>query len=299
MRNILKGIGVVGGALLALIVLVIVGMIVSTNSRFSKTYDIPVETISIPADAAGLAIGKHWVEMHCQECHHADLGGGEFFNDPQIGYVDSPNLTAGKGGVGAIYTDADWVRAIRHGVKHDGTSVFIMPSSDFYYLSDADLGGIIAYMKSAPPVDRKTRPPNLSAFGKVLYALGAFGNLLYAETIPHDAPRPPAPPAGVTVEYGEYLVNAHGCRACHGAELSGAQPPEPGAPFAPNLTPGGELLGWDEADFMTTLRTGVTPTGEALADSMPWQGLGKMTDDEMKAVWLYLQSLPKLETAEQ
>ena len=297
MRTILKWIGIVVGGLVALIIVVVGGMILSTTYRLNRTYGVQVEPITIPTDAASLAIGEHWAEMHCKQCHGEDLSGGPFFEDPDLGYVDTPNLTSGKGGIGATMSDANWVRAIRHGIKHDGTSVFIMPSDGFYYLSDADLGGIIAYVKSVPPVDRETRPRSLAPFAKVLYALGAFGDLLYAETIPHDAPRPNAPPVSVTVEYGEYLVNAHGCWACHGEQLNGHQPSEPGAPFAPNLTPGGELIGWQEEDFFTALRSGVTPSGHQLTDSMPWKGLGKMTDDELKAVWLYLQSQPKLETA--
>ncbi|MBI3242629.1 MAG: c-type cytochrome [Chloroflexi bacterium] len=296
MKKILKWIGIVVGALVGLIVLALAGLYLSAEFRFNKTYDITPEPVTVPTDAASLAIGKHWAEMHCQTCHGEDLGGGPFFDDPSLGYVDAPNLTAGKGGLGGANTDANWVRAIRHGIKHDGTSVFIMPSSDYYYLSDADLGGVIAYVKSVPPVDRETRPRSLAPFAKVLYSLGAFGNLLYAETIQHDV-RPPAPPVGVTVDYGEYLSNANGCPSCHGPQLNGAQPSEPGAPFAPNLTPGGELVGWSEADFFKALREGVTPGGRQLGDAMPWKGLGKMTDDELKTVWLYLQSLPKLETA--
>ncbi len=293
--KILKWIGIVLGGLVLLIALAAGGMIASSTNRFSKTYDIQAETITVPTDEASLAIGKHWAEMHCQGCHGEDLSGGPFFEDPSIGYVDAPNLTSGKGGVGATNTDADWVRAIRHGVKADGTSVFIMPSNDFYYLSDTDLAGIIAYVKSVPPVDNEIRPRSLKPFAKILYAVGAFGNLLYAETIQHEM-RPPAPAVGLTVEYGKYLADAHGCKSCHGEALSGDQPAEPGAPLAPNLTPGGELAVWTEADFFNTLRTGVTPSGHELSESMPWQGLGKMTDDELKAVWMYLQSLPALET---
>lgn len=294
--KILKWIGIVGGGLVALIVIAVLGMMWDTDNRFSKKYDIKAEPVVVPTDKASLAIGKHWAEMHCQGCHSDDLGGGPFFGDAALGYVDAPNLTAGKGGIGATNTDADWVRAIRHGIKHDGTSVFIMPSSDYYYLSDVDLGGLIAYVKSVPPVDRATRPQALSPLAKVLYTLGAFGNLLYAETIPHDT-RPPTPAVGVTVDYGKYLTNANGCPGCHGVKLNGAQPAEPGAPFAANLTPGGPLSTWSEADFFKAMRQGVTPAGRQLTQFMPWKGLGKMTDDELKAVWMYLKAQPKLETA--
>lgn len=297
MKKVLKWAGIVLGSLIVLVLVAAGIMIMSTTGRFNKVYDIQPEAVEISADPESLAIGKHWAEIHCQSCHGPDLAGGPFFEDPSLGHFDAANLTSGEGGVGAVYTDEDWVRALRHGVKKDGHSVFIMPANDFYYLSDKDLGGIIAYVKSVPPVDNTTRTPGLTPFGKILYAMGAFGNLLYAETIQHDV-RPPAPAVGKTVEYGEYLVNAHGCKSCHGSELSGDQPAEPGAPLAPNLTPGGELIGWTEADFTNTLRTGVTPSGHELSDSMPWKGFRNLTDDEISTIWLYLTSLPALETTQ-
>lgn len=293
--KILKWIGIVLGGLVLLIALAAGGMIASTTSRFNKTYTYTLEPLTVSVAEGDLAVGAHWAKIHCRACHGEDLSGGPFFEDPGLGYVDAPNLTSGQGGIGAAMTDEDWVRAIRYGIKHDGTSVFIMPSNDFYFLSDADLAGIIAYVKSVPPVDREIRARNFKPFAKILYAVGAFGNLLYAETIPHTLP-PSAPAMGVTVEYGEYLVNAHGCKSCHGEALSGKQPSEPGAPLAPNLTPGGELATWTEADFMNLLRTGTKPSGEKLSDYMPWQGLGKMTDDELKAVWMSLQALPATAT---
>jgi mono/diheme cytochrome c family protein len=130
---------------------------------------------------------------------------------------------------------------------------------------------------------------------KILYAVGGFGDLLYAEVIDHEN-RPETPAVGMTVEYGEYLVDIHGCKSCHAPNLAGAQPAEPGAPFAPNLTPGGELLAWSEADFIETIRTGVTPSGHELTDSMPWIGLRHLSDEDLQVIWLYLQSLDPLDT---
>jgi mono/diheme cytochrome c family protein len=97
------------------------------------------------------------------------------------------------------------------------------------------------------------------------------------------------PAAGVTAAYGEYLVRTFGCNTCHGDALSGGQDPAPGAPFAPNLTPGGHLGSWTEAAFITTVRT-------RLSEWMPFESLAKMSDDELEALWLYLQSLPASET---
>jgi hypothetical protein len=48
---------------------------------------------------------------------------------------------------------------------------------------------------------------------------------------------------------------------------------------------------------MTTLRTGVKPDGQQINKFMPWNWKGQMTDDELKAVWAYLKSLPALPTS--
>ena len=45
-----------------------------------------------------------------------------------FGTLAAPNLTRGAGGLGSTFTDTDWVRAIRHGIHRDGTSLLIMPS---------------------------------------------------------------------------------------------------------------------------------------------------------------------------
>jgi mono/diheme cytochrome c family protein len=115
------------------------------------------------------------------------------------------------------------------------------------------------------------------------------------DVIDHTASHPTSVPSGSTVEYGQYLVTST-CVECHGAELNGAPfgPPGQEKP-TPNLTQGGELVGWTEQDFANTLRTGVTPSGHQLNEEMPWQYFGQMNDDEIKAMWLYLKSLPAKE----
>jgi mono/diheme cytochrome c family protein len=203
-----------------------------------------------------------------------------------------PNLTAGAGGVGVTNTDEDWVRAIRHGVGHDGRGLVVMPARLFYDLSDEDLGALIAYLKTLPPVDNEMPPLNLGPLGRLMLGLG---QVLFTGpdviVIDHDGPRPVAPQPGITKEYGQYLT--HVCTQCHGENFNGQTLEREG--LVPNLTPGGEVAFWSEEEFMGTLRTGVTPGGHQLNEYMPWKYVGQMTDDELKAVWLYLQSLPALE----
>jgi mono/diheme cytochrome c family protein len=132
-----------------------------------------------------------------------------------------------------------------------------------------------------------------------VYAVSAyrvFGQLpLYvAETMDHAAPRIEAPSAGATKEYGRYLAVTGGCTGCHGPTLSGGPVigGPPGAPPALNLTPGGELVGWTEADFFRALREGKTPGGRQLDEFMPWKATREMADDEIRALLLYLCSIP-------
>ena len=119
--------------------------------------------------------------------------------------------------------------------------------------------------------------------------------MLPAEIVDHDAPRPNTPPVGVTVEYGEYL--AVGCTGCHGPGFSGGPIPgsPPDWPPAANLTPSGDLANWTEADFIAAFRTGIKPNGQPFDEIMPYKAVGQMTDEELKAVWLFLRSLPAKE----
>jgi mono/diheme cytochrome c family protein len=172
-----------------------------------------------------------------------------------------------------------------------------MPARAFYYLSDEDLGALIAYLKSLPPVDNELPGTNPLPVGRVMLALGQLppeATVPDVTVIDHYGPRPVAPKPGVTVEYGKYLAST--CTLCHGSNLNGQTISEGGPDYlAPNLTPGGEVAFWSEADFIATLRTGVTPSGHPLKDIMPWKYFGQMTDEELSAVWMYLQSLPALE----
>jgi len=85
------------------------------------------------------------------------------------------------------------------------------------------------------------------------------------------------------------------CGICHRPGFSGGPIPgtPPEDPSALNLTPAGALQNWTFEEFLTAMRTGVTPSGRQLRDEfMPYQSIfGDMTYEESEAIWLYLQSL--------
>jgi len=298
MEKIIKWVGIAFGALLALIVLTVLAGYFLGGIRMNRTYDVPEEAISVPTDPESLGLGEHWAAVFCEDCHGEDLGGTAFFDDPVIGTINGSNLTTGEGGASAEMSDAEIARAIRHAVDHDGRGLMIMPSEAFYYLSNEDLGAIIAYLKQVPPVDKEWPKPEVRFIGRLLVGLGLFGNVSAAEVIDHSASHPKTPAPGITAEYGRYLTQVGGCTSCHGPDLSGGKSPDPASPPGSNITPGGHLGEWSEADFIQAMRTGIEPDGEEISSQfMPWNGIGQMTDDELRALWMYLQSLPPLEDA--
>lgn len=295
MRRFVKWAGIGLGGLVVLVVSAGLTLLILGDRKFKRTYDLAVEPVAIPADAESLARGQHLVEAvsGCTGCHQPDLGGEYLINEPDMAVVAAPNLTRGQGGVGAHFSDQDWVRAIRHGVGGDGRGLVGMPSPAYTYFSDADLGAIIAYLKTVPPVDRSFPACQAAPMARALLALGALP--LAPELIDHQARRD-SPAQGPTASYGEYLVDVAACRDCHGPDLNGGTDPNDPPP-GPNLTPGGALSVWTEADFLAALRTGQRPGGDRLSDDMPWETYRAMTDEELTAIWRYLESLPTRETA--
>jgi mono/diheme cytochrome c family protein len=289
----------IAAALVAVVLLAAGGVFALSQSRLRHAYALPSEIVPHSSDPAFIARGHHVaITSGCISCHGEHLAGRVVFENAMVGRFVAANLTSGKGGVGGKLADADWIHAIRHGVGTDGRSLLAMPSREFYVLSDEDLGALIAYLKTIPPVDNELAASALSPMGRVLLLAINDIALLSAERIDHNAPRPTPPPVGITTDYGKYL--AVRCTGCHGDTLSGGKIPgtPPEWPPALNLTPypGAAVAQWSEAEFVSTLRTGKTPRGNQLENRfMPWKVLGQMTDDELKALWLYLKSAPAKE----
>lgn len=272
--------------LVLLIVLALVAVYTLSSIAIRRTYNFPESSVRAATDSASLAWGRHLVEAvaKCQDCHEGDLGGKMMIEDPAFARLATTNLTSGRGGIPG-YTDADFERAIRHGVGRDGRPLVFMPSEAYGPLTDEDLAAMLGYLRTFPPVDREHPQPKVGPVARILYLTGKFP-LLPVEITRHDAPRAPREP-GVTVEYGEYLASIGGCRSCHGAQLAGDANPD-----APDITVG-RLASWTEEDFFRALREGERPDGSAIdPEKMPWVRSGLMTDDEIRAVWVYLRSLP-------
>jgi cytochrome c553 len=132
------------------------------------------------------------------------------------------------------------------------------------------------------------------------------------------------------VQHGAYLTVISGCHDCHSPKsgpgtmapdplhlLSGrpattAAPDKPapgqinasgdltawygpwGVSYASNLTPDADTgIGkrYSEAAFIRSMRTGKKPEGDPFLPPMPWPNYAKMTDEDLKSIFAYLQTL--------
>jgi mono/diheme cytochrome c family protein len=295
MKRVFKYLGYFLGALVLLLV-VAAGIVYTLSARkLGRSYSVAVKPVAIPADPASILRGRHIAETRgCIDCHGKDLAGAKVIDDPAVGLMWGSNLTGGQGSLAASFADDDWVRAIRHGVAKDGRPLVLMPSLEYSQFSDDDLGAVIAYLKTVPKVDRERVAISVGPVARVLILAGQIK--IAAEHIDHAGLRPPVVTPGVTVEYGRYL--AVGCSGCHGDQFVGGRIPggPPDWPPSRNLTPAGDLARWSETDFIHTLQTGLRPDGKQLNPVMPL-AFGKMTDTELKALWMYLKSLPAVASA--
>ena len=246
MRKVLKWIMIVLGGLIGLVVIVATIFSVIGYQKLSNSQAYPVtESFAAPTSAEAVARGEHLVNSTtgCFGCH-GDGGQGQiFFDGLPFGSLAAPNLTRGQGGLGGIMSDADWNRAIRHGIGHDGRVLIIMPAEHFTHMSDADLGAVVAYIKSLPPVDSNLPARNLAIPAAVFIGSGMFTP--GAALIDHGAVRPAAVTAAETAEYGKYLVELATCADCHGPALSGSTGGN--GPAGPNISPTGEAGRLDQS----------------------------------------------------
>lgn len=293
MRKVMKSVGVGLALILGVVFITAIVLMLKTDARLNQVFMIQPTVPEIITNAENIEHGRYIYQTSCLGCHGKDAAGSSFFNDPVIGSIPAGNLTPGVGGIGLVYEDADYVRAIRHGVGMDGKPLMIMPSQAFWHFKEQDLADLIAYLKTMPAVDMEWENKQIKPIGRILVAVGGFGEVFSAESIDHNATLLTTPQQGISASYGEYLVNTRDCRACHGVDLAGAQSIEPGAPYSPGLDMNGALATWSAEDFIQTMRTGKTPLGRDLdAEFMPWKEIAGHTDEDLTAIFLYLQTLP-------
>jgi mono/diheme cytochrome c family protein len=281
-------------AVLVVVVAVAAGVVSRLADRkLHRIVQLPPFQVTFASADGQLEHGEYLFKTRgCMECHGAGGTGRVLIDDKDSGFfVRTPNITSAAASPARDYTDTDWVRALRHGVKPSGEPLWIMPCEDYARMTNADLGAIVAYVRSLPPADTAGVQLGLPLPIKVAYVLGAIKDA--AETIDHTAPAPEAVPDDPLAR-GEYI--AQGCIGCHGAHFSGGKIPSAPAewPEAANLTsaPDSAMAHYTSAEqFKSMLRTGKRPDGSAVSDVMPFKSLAYMNDGEIDALFAFLKSL--------
>ncbi len=274
----------------------------------------------IPRTPERLARGKYLVEglLQCPFCHSeidftqrplqvvpgTKLGGHVFDNAeiemPPATRVVASNISSDPEYGAGSWKDADFVRALRQGIGHDGRTLFpLMPYQWFRNLSDEDVAAAIVYVRSLPPV-HVNRPKTFlpEQFRNAFQPLPDVGHV-------------PEPDRTDQISYGKYLVNAGHCTACHtthdqqgtpipGMDFSGgdllvgnwgSDPAKIMTVAALNLTPDVSGLSYFDQDmFVAAIRSGQVKA-RPLANIMPWAFFRNLSDDDLKAIFAYLHSL--------
>jgi mono/diheme cytochrome c family protein len=288
--KILKWGGIPLFSLLVLVAGFYAKVYISTESRLSKKYDFTLPEFTLSADSAMLAEGQRLITAKgCTDCHGGDLSGRVFIDDPALGSVTAPNLTKGLGGLPQDFSALDWLRALKHGLNRDSTTLRVMPSYEYTHLTEKDMKAIISYGMSLPPIDHSLPPTHIKPIGRILIDLDKLPAIT-AERIDHKASLIKELVPEVSAEYGKYL--AVSCTGCHKENLKGGDPVLPGSPQVADITSTGRIKNWNEEQFIAALRTGKTPEGKDLPPQfMPWPMTKSYTDTELKALYTYLRSI--------
>ncbi len=284
MKKILKWLGLGVGGLLVLALLVVVGVYLIVAARLSEKHEVAGVEVPVPDSPADVAEGERLARiLGCNNGCHGKGGshGGIFFEVPDGTKVVAPDLHR----LAAEYSIPDLDRAIRHGVKPDGTTLIgAMPSEMFYHLSDRQLGQVIAYLRSRPPGEGSLPASRVGPLARLLLLQAYWfdGWQIYAaRAIDHDAPRLSPDPSDA-IGYGRYLAQTS-CTECHGQTLEGSP-----ADGIPNLA---VAAAYSKEDFTRLMRTGKPMGGRELElmALVAEKRFAHFTDSEIDALYAYLR----------
>jgi mono/diheme cytochrome c family protein len=271
-----------------------------------------VPATPIPVDPAMIERGAYVAAVAgCATCHtprdaHGNLdtaralaGGFEMPMPGGKGVWRAPNITPDPTtGIGTWTTD-QIEAAIRMGKHPTGQTLApIMPSAYFARMTDADTDALVVFLRAQAPVAHKVARSS--------------GLDVPAEITPVEAAAA-GDSASDQRTHGEYLATLMHCSGCHTPE-TGAHAGKPfagGNPFDRPLTEGGGTIysanitpdprtgigSWTQEDIMRSVREMKRPDGEPLHGPMTLyrDAWSKLTDDDARAIAVYLMSVPAVE----
>lgn len=278
MRAALRWFGYLLGGVLVLALLAVAWIWIASARALGGTYKGVPERLVQPS-AAQLADGDRQLKiLGCYSCHGAGLRGHLMFSEPKVADIYAPNLTL----VAARSSDQQLARAIRQGIGADGRPLFVMPSSQYSRLDDAEVATLIAAIRALPAGGKQTPAVAVGPIGRLGLATGKFRTQIdeverYKANMPADL--------GQQYAAGRKLAMVN-CAECHGPSFGGAEP-KPGTK-APDLTIAGA---YDLPAFQRLMRTGVASGNRKLGlmAEVARNDFRHFRDDEIAAIHAYLK----------
>ena len=216
--------------------------------------------------------------LGCRGCHGNDLTGRGWIEEPEVALLFTSNLTRSV----PEYGDAQLARAIRLGVRHDGSPLWEMPSDIFTDLGEADMAALIAWLRTLAPAGEAH--PRI-AIGPEGRRLIASGEVRPAPAVARDNRAKAPPRLDGRHDWARYMIRAT-CGECHGVELTGHEGTED-QPGPPDLIVAGA---YTREQFRHLLRTGEAMGGRQLG-LMADVARGRfafLTEREADAIYDYL-----------
>ena len=244
----------------------------------------------------------------CLGCHTdekkgaVNYAGGRALKTP-FGTFYGPNITPHReAGIGK-WTEADFIKALRHGKRPDGANYFpAFPYPSFTGMTDADMRDLFAYMRTLPASAQASRAHDVGFPYNIRFAVTFWKWFFFTP-----GPFTPDPQATPVINRGAYLSTALGhCGECHTPRnfmggprkdrfLAGGKGPE--GKDIPNLTPTTLKKKWGDKDLADFLSAGLTPDGDVPAEAMGEvirNTTGLLTAADLAAMIAFLRALPPL-----
>ena len=279
-KRLLRWLGIAVGGVLAVALLALAAAYFVSEHIIQHRWAVPRTTVAVPTDTVSIAEGRRLAIVRgCfGGCHGKEAAGVVMFDEPLLARLVAPNLTAAV----RKYSDAELDGIIRAGVRPDGRSTIVMPAEVFAGLTDADLGRIIAFLRSLPAAEGPGADIRFGPLGRVGLAVGQFK--MTAQQLAEVVPPPEG--QGEVATDGRYLARTI-CAQCHGTSLRGFSTPDFTAPSL-------QVVNAYPADsFTELLKAGVGLGGRSLPMMGPWarRNLSKLTDREIAALYSYLHAM--------
>jgi mono/diheme cytochrome c family protein len=238
----------------------------------AQRYPLPSTTVAASNKTKDIRRGAHLIAIAgCADCHGQDLEGRPMVRR-EIMDVWSSNLRLLAHGT----TDEELERAIRSGITPQSTSDWLMPSTDYSYMSEDDATAIVSYLRT---LAAQGEPAPRTEFSIPVRFAIAEGDIepVAGEVLESSA----SLDLGSRYDGGRYLARI-GCSDCHGTDLSGSS-------AVPDLI---DVAGYSRAQFFALLHAGRASNGRQLA-IMSRPRFRAFYDYEIDALYDYLSARAK------